>query len=341
MNAVPGRKAPMASGSAPDLMYCQPCAEDGKKILPDAFCPVCKEFLCSNCARVHRNMKIAKSHALQDKTSMPSSFRAESEDEKFSETCQHHSKEFIKYYCPRHDSLLCGDCVIEDEDHRSCKVEKIPQVAKRYQEGEEYISLKTGLGQMVRDIENYILYIQVRINSVDEESLTNINEFRKFRNKVNQYLDKRENELLAEIDQTKRTAKTLLNELKTKYTNIKSATEKLQSDLHAHEANSNQLLIVGKRAIKELEDLQIALEEVSMSKDVSRYTFDRDPATERLLASGTAIGRLKEGESTLTLGQQQKNRRTSNKNNENNRRQSSNNTNLHKLHHTKSTSRVV
>ncbi|WAR26804.1 hypothetical protein MAR_012508 [Mya arenaria] len=146
---------------------------------------------------------------------------------------------------------------------------------------------------------------RVRMKSVDEENLTNINEFRKFRNEINQYLDKRENELLAEIDQTKRTSKTFLNELKTKYTNIKSATEKLQSDLHAHEANSNQLLIVGKRAIKELEDLQTALEKVSMSKDVSRYTFDRDPATERLLASETAIGRLKEGESTTTLGQQQ------------------------------------
>ncbi|XP_052778811.1 transcription intermediary factor 1-alpha-like [Mya arenaria] len=267
MDAVPGRKAQMASGSAPDLTYCQPCAEDGKKILPEAFCPVCKEFLCSNCARVHRNQKITKSHALQDKDSMPSSFREESEDEKFTETCQRHAQEFIKYYCLNHETLLCGDCLAE-KAHRSCNIERISQVAKRYKEGAEYNSLKTGLVQTATDIGKLSHNIQVIMKSVDEESLTNINELRKFRTEINQYLDKRENELLADIDQKKRTSKTLLDELKSKCTNMKSSIEKLKSELQAQDDNSNQLLIVGKRAIKELAGLQAALEDVSRRNEV-------------------------------------------------------------------------
>ncbi|XP_052782176.1 uncharacterized protein LOC128218530 [Mya arenaria] len=309
MDAVPGRKAQMASGSAPDLTYCQPCAEDGKKILPEAFCPVCKEFLCSNCARVHRNQKITKSHALQDKDSMPSSFREESEDEKFTETCQHHAQEFIKYYCLNHETLLCGDCLAE-KAHRSCNIERISQVAKRYKEGAEYNSLKTGLVQTATDIGKLSHNIQVIMKSVDEESLTNINELRKFRTEINQYLDKREHELLADIDQKKRTSKTLLDELKSKCTNMKSSIEKLKSELQAQDDNSNQLLIVGKRAIKELAGLQAALEDVSRRSEVPRYKFHRDPETEKLVASEKAIGRLEEDESTSALGQQDRQQQT-------------------------------
>ncbi|XP_052781164.1 uncharacterized protein LOC128217807 isoform X2 [Mya arenaria] len=310
MDAVPGRKAQMASGSAPDLTYCQPCAEDGKKILPEAFCPVCKEFLCSNCARVHRNQKITKSHALQDKDSMPSSFHEESEDEKFTETCQIHAKEFIKYYCSRHDALLCGDCLVENEEHRSCKVEKIIQVAKQYKQCAEYNNLKTGLVQLDSDIDKLSHDIQEIMKSVDEERLTNINELRKFRTEINQFLDKREHELLAEIDQKKRTSKTLLDELKSKCTNVKSSIEKINSELQAQDDNSNQLLIVGKRAIKELGGLRAALEEVSRRSEVPRYKFHMDPATEQLIASEKAIGRLKEVESSSALGQQQRQQQT-------------------------------
>ncbi|WAR26908.1 hypothetical protein MAR_012612 [Mya arenaria] len=148
------------------------------------------------------------------------------------------------------------------------------------------------------------------MKSVDEESLTNINELRKFRTEINQYLDKRENELLAEIDQKKRTSKTLLNELKSKCTNMNSSIEKLKSELQAQDDNSNQLLIVGKRAIKELAGLQAALEDVSRRNEVPRYKFHRDPETEKLIASEKPIGRLEEDESTSALGQHHRQQQT-------------------------------
>ncbi|XP_052778809.1 uncharacterized protein LOC128216284 [Mya arenaria] len=309
MDAVPGRKAQVTSGSAPDLTYCQPCAEDGKKIVPEAFCPVCKEFLCSTCARVHRNQKITKTHALQDKDSMPSSFREESEDEKFNETCHRHAQDFIKYYCLNHEAILCGDCLAE-KAHRLCNIERVSQVSKRYKEGAEYNSLKTGLVQTATDIGKLSHDMQAIMKSVDEESLTNINELRKFRTEINQYLDKRENELFAEIDQKKRTSKTLLNELISKCTNMKSSIEKLKSELQAQNDNSNQILIVGKRAIKELASLQAALGEVSRRSKVPRYKFHRDPVIEQIKAAENAIGRLEEGESSSALGQQHRQQQT-------------------------------
>ncbi|XP_052800971.1 uncharacterized protein LOC128231811 isoform X1 [Mya arenaria] len=306
MDAIAGRNAANANESAPDTTYCKPCSEDGKKFPPEAFCPVCNEFMCSSCARVHTNMTLTKNHTLQENSRMSPSFCAGSADEYFTGTCQLHGKEFLKYYCLHHEQFLCGDCLAVNEVHRSCKVEKISQLDKRYNDGAEYNSLKTGLGVMLSDSENYLSFIRATLKSVDEERSIHINELRTFRNEINQYLDKREKELLEEIDQKVRQSKTLLNELKTKVTNMKAATERLKSKLQAKEANSIQLLIVGKRAIKELAGLQTALEDVNRRRAVPRYIFQRDTAIEQLLASRTAIGRLEEEESNSTLGQQQR-----------------------------------
>ncbi|XP_052780807.1 transcription intermediary factor 1-alpha-like isoform X2 [Mya arenaria] len=292
MDAVPGRIAPEATGSSHDRTYCQPCSEDAKSILPEAFCPVCKEFLCSACARVHRNMKLTKSHVLQDKSSMPSSFHTDSEEDEFKETCQRHAKEFIKYYCPNHDALLCGDCVVDYEEHHSCKVKKISQLAKRYKEGAEYKSLKTGIVQMVSDIANFISFIQSSLKSVDEESLTNINDLRKFRHEINQLLDKREKQLLEEINQKKKKSEMLLNEMKANCQDLKNATEKLKAYLQAQEVNNNQLFISGTRAFKELVGLQSSLKDIRGRRKVPHSKFSRDTAIEQLLSSNTAIGRV-------------------------------------------------
>ncbi|WAR27050.1 hypothetical protein MAR_012754 [Mya arenaria] len=87
---------------------------------------------------------------------------------------------------------------------------------------------------------------------------------------------------------------------------MKSSIEKLKSELQAQDDNSNQLLIVGKRAIKELTGIQAAMEEVSRRSEVPRYKFYRDPAIEQLIASEKAVGGLDEGESSSALAQQQR-----------------------------------
>ncbi|XP_052780362.1 uncharacterized protein LOC128217318 [Mya arenaria] len=91
---------------------------------------------------------------------------------------------------------------------------------------------------------------------------------------------------------------------------MKSSIEKLKSELQAQDDNGNQLLIVGKRAMKELAGLQAALEDVSRRNEVPRYKFHRDPETEKLIASEKTIGRLEEDESTSALGQQHRQQQT-------------------------------
>ncbi|XP_052781794.1 uncharacterized protein LOC128218226 [Mya arenaria] len=150
---------------------------------------------------------------------------------------------------------------------------------------------------MVNDIENYSSYIQSSLKSVDKESLNNINELRIFRNEINQNLDKRET--VEEIDKKKNKSETLLNELKVNCQDIKSATEKLKADLQAQEVNNNQLFVSGTRAIKEFVSLQSSLKDIKGRGKVPHSKFSRDPATEQLLSSNTAIDRMDQVASNL------------------------------------------
>ncbi|WAR27102.1 hypothetical protein MAR_012806 [Mya arenaria] len=128
------------------------------------------------------------------------------------------------------------------------------------------------------------------MKSVDEENLTIINEVRKFRTEINQYLDKREKELLEEIEQKKRKSMTLLIKLEANCQEMESATEKLRSELQAQENNCNQLFVSGTRALKELVNLRSGLDNIREESSIPYFKFSRDPASEQFLVSSTAFG---------------------------------------------------
>ncbi|XP_052781949.1 uncharacterized protein LOC128218343 [Mya arenaria] len=90
----------------------------------------------------------------------------------------------------------------------------------------------------------------------------------------------------------KKKSEMLLNEMKANCQDLKTATEKLKAELQAEEVNNNQLFISGTRAIKELVGFQSSLKDIRGRGTVPHSKFSRDPATEQLLSSNTAIGRV-------------------------------------------------
>ncbi|XP_052778831.1 uncharacterized protein LOC128216305 [Mya arenaria] len=96
----------------------------------------------------------------------------------------------------------------------------------------------------------------------------------------------------------------LLNEQKSKCQDMKTICENCISNLQTQESNNIQLFISGRKAFKELTSLQTTLNDVCNKSRVPRYQFRRDPSTEQLLASITAIGRVEKTDSASTSEQQ-------------------------------------
>ncbi|XP_052815627.1 transcription intermediary factor 1-alpha-like [Mya arenaria] len=118
---VPGKKRDpdLDKGSTDATVYCQPCGEGGKRAVAQGFCQTCEEYMCAPCVEYHKRLKMSRNHILLSKDKMPS-FYPSTKKSAIADTdyCNNHPKEMIKFYCPTHGNLGCGDCVVLD--HRSC-----------------------------------------------------------------------------------------------------------------------------------------------------------------------------------------------------------------------------
>ncbi|XP_052808634.1 uncharacterized protein LOC128237292 [Mya arenaria] len=292
MDEVPGKKILQADASDLDVTYCQPCSQDGESFAVDAYCTVCKKFMCSPCTNVHRKQSVSKYHALLDKSILPTSVRDCFTKEEGTESCDFHPRNFIKFFCPTHQSLNCKQCL--DFEHRSCKVNLISDISKTFKQGKEYGQVNEVIAQLLKNVDDIDSDVEDSIQLVKMLSQNEITKLRKYRNIVNKYLDEREEALIKTISRMKNTDETLLNSLKLKLNCLKIDVKTIKENLTAKEDSTNQLFIEAYKATNMLEDLQTALAEINKEKTRHQYQFRKDPATDRLLTFMTCLGTVEE-----------------------------------------------
>ncbi|XP_052774343.1 uncharacterized protein LOC128212966 isoform X2 [Mya arenaria] len=292
--AVPGKKLQLET-SAVDKTYCQPCSRDRDTLPAEAYCAVCKEFLCSNCASVHSKLKITRTHSLLHKSNMPPLTRDKGDQDEFecTEPCETHPKEFIKYFCQTHQIMNCGHCVVQS--HRSCHVDVISEISKAFKDGPEYGDIDKAITRLFKDIDDCATTIEKNMKLMAEMGESEISKLKRCRDEVNNYFDEREKSLMLIIENMKKNDEAILDNLRPKCNNLKVKVVEIKNNIATHEHNNVQLFIEVKRAKKVLEVLQTALANISMQNTIHQYKFKKDSATERLMASNTGLGRVEKG----------------------------------------------
>ncbi|XP_052807993.1 uncharacterized protein LOC128236901 isoform X2 [Mya arenaria] len=149
---IPGKML-QSTESAIDEKCCKPCYEDRESIQADAYCTSCKKELCATCVIAHR--KQMRSHRIFAKIY----------DEESYEPCERHPKEFIKYYCPKHDSPICGHCLVLE--HGSCKVEIISEMCKS-----DYESINDDNADLLTNSDGSAYKIENNIDLLTEKDTT-------------------------------------------------------------------------------------------------------------------------------------------------------------------------
>ncbi|XP_052809491.1 uncharacterized protein LOC128237956 [Mya arenaria] len=292
MDAVPGRTLE-ADGSVLDATYCQPCYQaDRETLTAEAYCSACKEFMCSTCTNVHRKQMVSKSHILLDRTSMPTTIIGFSTKEESTEPCDKHPGELIKYYCPTHQTLNCGHCLVLGKI--SCKQEIISEISQTFIDGQGLKEIKQGLAKLLDDIAACSSDVKEFITFVENLSISEISKLQEYREQVNKYFDEREQTILKTIDEIKNKDKTLLDSLKPRCANLETKVQEIKSKLEAQEHNTSNLFIEAQRVKKTLMELQSNMTEINNAKTIHQYSLRKDPVTERLLASKTGLGTIEE-----------------------------------------------
>ncbi|XP_052816978.1 uncharacterized protein LOC128243314 [Mya arenaria] len=290
---VPGKRRDpdLDTGSADATIYCQPCGEGGKRAVAQGFCQTCEEYICAPCIEYHKRLKISRNHILLSKDKMPTFYPSTKHSVIGDmEYCKKHPKEMIKFYCPTHGDLGCGDCVVLD--HRSCKVDYIAEVAKDFVIGNEFRELEPTIKRKDDILSGCIRNVEEFLDEVENQSKDEIARLRKFRAEINNYLDRREKELLDNLQKVKTEDENVLTDLKTDYEAKKSGLEALRTELSSAHVSVNQRYVAARKAQKELHDIKDEIEKKAGLMIARKLRFTKDSNTERLLGSSMGMGTL-------------------------------------------------
>ncbi|XP_052777030.1 E3 ubiquitin-protein ligase TRIM71-like [Mya arenaria] len=285
------RDPDLNKGSDDTTVFCQPCEEEGKRSVAQGFCQTCQEYMCDPCIKAHKKFKVSRNHIMLSKDKMPSfDPSTKQSDIGVTEYCKTHPNEMIKFYCPTHSDLGCGDCVVIG--HRTCKVDYIANVSKDFTNEREFRELEPSIKRAEDLLSGYISKVKELFDEVEHQSKTEIDRLRKFRAEIKTYLDRREKELLGNIQKMKTEDESVLTKLKTDCELAKCGLEATRTELTSVDVSVNQRYVTARRAQKELRGIHDEMEKMTGRMKSRKYRFVKDADTERLLGSNMGFGTL-------------------------------------------------
>ena len=247
----------MKKAEEPKEINCQGCS----KLPSVAFCQTCKEYICSECDKAHKNMHSFSSHVVVSIDSLRSPinksaaaehpiFLAASKEVK----CSKHEDEPLKLYCSDCSKLVCRDCIVIDhKDHRyAFVVDAAPKCREEIKQKVESVKkLSDGLQSTVKTL-------------TDSEKKLSANSTATTK-AIDDALDKVASKLMKKRKELKEKAQRMVNEVKGKI-----AIQEKNAQLAMGELES--LLEFMNRNLKMATDQEVLSLEKQMSDQVLRVS---------------------------------------------------------------------
>ena len=250
-------------------IQCDPCLCDGRTVTAECYCTECSEFMCDNCARVHRNSRISRNHKLLDRDAMPKK-KLTTVQEKF---CAKHSGEMTKYFCGKHGQLCCSVCVTLGHNH--CGVLYIDDIAGEYSKSQEY-----------QDLLQQIKFLETKLTETKKQSDQNcedvnqcfstlISDIQQFRTKINTGLDELEKKVREEAQKIKNSDLKSMESISTQSESLQKHLREMSSTFESLEKykQSQQLFISSKHYLAEVMELKQKTEEMLFKNHIKKYSF--------------------------------------------------------------------
>ncbi|XP_053386996.1 uncharacterized protein LOC123544260 [Mercenaria mercenaria] len=247
-----------------------------------------EEYMCNACFRHHLMGKRNRNYELIDMNDPCIAARNISEEV---EKCKQHNNKAIKFYCRKHESVGCGDCILSD--HSTCKPEYIKDLSKNFQEIQDFIDLERKIEQLERESQannENIKKNRKEFKGVHEEVLT---EIRKFRTDINIYLDKAEATIISEMKQILSDNDKLLQNLGNNCSLNLSKIEDLKQTLDPTVHTENALFIQtvrSKAGVLEIEhELSKSIKSIC---EIKGYEFVPNQKLSSMIESRENLGKL-------------------------------------------------
>ncbi|XP_078575883.1 tripartite motif-containing protein 2-like [Branchiostoma floridae x Branchiostoma japonicum] len=175
---------------------CQVC--EGNVEGSKSWCADCATLLCESCCAVHRKLPFSRDHEVTPEETL----KAEEGRGKFHRKrhCDKHKKYELEFYCESCNALVCTACTVVDhrpgKDHNPVE---ITTVAKRRKE--KLQSLLRDIDPRLREIQASIKEIDRKISNLAPSKEVATEKTKEYFRQLIEFLQKREKEILSQIDE--------------------------------------------------------------------------------------------------------------------------------------------
>ena len=166
----------------------------------ELWCSECDEGLCVDCAEHHSLSKASRNH----KTIPISEYRKlPSHVLKISEFCSEHDERF-QIYCQKHACPCCGICIVES--HNKCQdITVLEDVVQGVKSSHMFKEIESLIDEMIGNVGKIRKNRESNSAAVTEQKQMIESEIRELRTKVNNHLDKLQEDLMKELTEAETT----------------------------------------------------------------------------------------------------------------------------------------
>ena len=289
MASVDGSRSIHGSSAEPLTEACGPCNYEGSETEAAQFCDDCKEFLCQNCADIHKRYKKLRNHKLLPMTHVITVETAG--DVSCIVLCDCVLGQGVTSYCEDHREVICNTC--KSTKHRKCKTVLIDDKSGSYDTSSFY-----KLSQKAKALEEAFDKIRVERNT-DLQNLATIREtcmreITAFRRDLIKHLDTLEENILKELElfesQERQEIERLISSCSAAQQMIRYDTILLEGAKNPSTANNKFAADV--QVSVRLKKCEMLLQEISDETTTPAVTFERNEKLVDLQKSIDKLGTL-------------------------------------------------
>jgi len=207
--------------------------------------------------------------------------------------CPQHSEEELKFFCDTHDVACCMACtVLLHNQHQQCTVVYIPDVAKDYKIGPEYLQLIGELNKTQQLAAQYLTDIEEKIKAVEQLKNEETTTLEKYRAELKEYVDKRIDDLTLHVNQLRDNDVDLLKKQHTKSKNIQTHVATTRTKLKGCEQTPVRLFTESKHTRNLVAQLQVDLTDIAAKSEYQMYSVHMDVQMEAVLKTKDGLASI-------------------------------------------------
>ncbi|XP_060584481.1 E3 ubiquitin-protein ligase TRIM33-like [Ruditapes philippinarum] len=266
--------------------YCKPCERLKTSTYSDGFCSQCAEEMCQRCFDTHKQFKLNQGHKLVQSVEA----RSKSKETPKFDNCIKHLNEDIKFFCPEHGQVGCGDCMVMS--HKTCKVEYILEHIDGYKDSKEFTKIKKDIEKFDDEAETILGRIRSNKDHLKDVNKKFALDVKSFRDDMIAHITKLSDAMLKYGDDIMEADMKKIGNLEKDNKSLVNETNDMRATLQSEADQPYKLFISSLSYRQNLHLVRDQLERIKANNMIEKYDFMPDCNLEQLMKTCKQLGVL-------------------------------------------------